>query len=375
MNIDSIIKFIILIGIIQGLIFNLFLFFSRRKFDNSIKYLNVVVLCLSLNNVREFVFDGDYFNDTFIYFYLSFPWHFLVVPIFYAFLIYYLRVSNKLPSFLKLTYSIFGIETLIRINIIVFTNNLDGLFAEYIIIEEMINAVYSIFIFYKIIKLIFFDDNALEGIYKFDNIEWIKNILKFGFFLMVLWIFAVIYYSFTRNAVVYDPLKVLYSILIYWLGYQSLIHSKILNDRIFLRDYVENSKEDLDKNLKRAVLNERNNFHDKHKITFQNIENHIIDKHRYLDPLFSLEKLSEEQNISVSVLSKIINNYSSYNFSDYVNSLRIEQAKKLLSDDSFDQYTIVAIGLESGFNSKSTFYTAFKKFTSQTPSIYRELNS
>ena len=88
-----------------------------------------------------------------------------------------------------------------------------------------------------------------------------------------------------------------------------------------------------------------------------------------------MEKLSEEQSISVSVLSKIINNYSSYNFSDYINSLRIEQAKKLLNNANFASYTIVAIGLESGFNSKSTFYSAFKKFTSQTPSEYRGSNS
>ena len=66
--------------------------------------------------------------------------------------------------------------------------------------------------------------------------------------------------------------------------------------------------------------------------------------------------LAEKQKISVSHLSKLINSFSNYNFSDYINSLRIEQAKKLLDDDSFDQYTIVAIGLESGFNSKSTFY-------------------
>jgi len=71
-------------------------------------------------------------------------------------------------------------------------------------------------------------------------------------------------------------------------------------------------------------------------------------------------------------LSKLINNYSEYNFSDYINSLRVAQAKALLKDDDFDNYTIVAIGLECGFNSRSTFYTAFKKFTDLTPSEYRK---
>lgn len=374
MNLDYLIRFIILIGIIQGLLFNLFVFFSRKRFDVSIKYLNVVVLCLSLNNIREFVFDGNYFSETFIYIYLSCPWYFFVVPLFYAFLIYYVKADKIIHSYLKLTYSIFILESLIRISFLFTSNNLEGAFADYVIIEEMLNAVYAIFIFYKIIKLIFFNESALEDISKFDNISWIRNILKFGLFLMILWIFAVIYYAFTRNPVVYDPLKVLYSILIYWLGYQSLIHSKVLNDRIFLRQFIENSNEGLDRNII-SSLNQRNDLSEKHKITFQNIESYIIENQRYLDPLFSLEKLSEEQSISVSVLSKIINNYSSYNFSDYINSLRIEQAKKLLNNANFASYTIVAIGLESGFNSKSTFYSAFKKFTSQTPSEYRGSNS
>ncbi|MDU8885219.1 helix-turn-helix domain-containing protein [Yeosuana sp. MJ-SS3] len=347
---------------------------KRKKFDISIKYLNIVVLCLSLNNIREFVFDGNHLSDTIIYFYLSFPWHFLVVPMFYAFLIYYLKVNNKIPNYLKFTYSIFIIETSIRIYLIGVSTDLEGIFADYIIIEEMLNAVYAIFIFYRIIRLIFFDKHALETIYKYDNISWIKNILKFGFFLMVLWIFAVIYYSITRNAVVYDPLKVLYSVLIYWLGYKSLIHSKIVNDRIYLRRHIENSEEHINKNLISNFVKDRKSSIAKHKNTFQSIQDYIIAEHRYLDPTFSLEKLSEELNISISQLSKIINTFGSFNFSDYINSLRIEQAKKLLEDRSFDRYTIIAIGLESGFNSKSTFYSAFKKFTSQTPSAYRELN-
>jgi len=44
----------------------------------------------------------------------------------------------------------------------------------------------------------------------------------------------------------------------------------------------------------------------------------------------------------------------------------------MLQDLDFDNYTITAIGLESGFNSKTSFYAAFKKFTNKTPVEYRK---
>ncbi|WP_116039107.1 AraC family transcriptional regulator [Seonamhaeicola aphaedonensis] len=50
----------------------------------------------------------------------------------------------------------------------------------------------------------------------------------------------------------------------------------------------------------------------------------------------------------------------------------VEQAKKFLSNDEFSEYANVAIGLECGFNFKSIFYAAFKKFTSKTPIVFRE---
>ncbi|WP_407920992.1 helix-turn-helix domain-containing protein [Flavobacterium cellulosilyticum] len=61
-----------------------------------------------------------------------------------------------------------------------------------------------------------------------------------------------------------------------------------------------------------------------------------------------------------------------YNFLDYINLLRVEKVKKYLIKSDYSSYTIVAIGLECGFNSKSTFYTAFKKFTNVTPSEFKE---
>ncbi|WP_178990197.1 helix-turn-helix domain-containing protein [Winogradskyella schleiferi] len=369
MNYDSIIRLIILIGIVQGFVFNAFVFLNRKKINISIKYLNIVVLCLSLNNLREFVYDGNYLSGVILYIYLAVPWHFLIVPFFYIFLIYYLKIKDEYPNYLKFTLLIFSAEILIRTGLMLFSKDFEVRFSEYIIVEEICNAIYAVFIFYHIIKLVFFDKNASSKITPFDDIKWIKAILKAGAGIMVLWIITVIIYYFTREAWLYDPLKIIYSILIYWLGYQGLIHSKTTNERIDIRQQIENREP----NTILEISSEKQNakLKEKHRADFETIKTYVIDNKRFLDPFFSMDLLSEELNISNSHLSKVINTYSTYNFSDFINSLRVQQAKKLLLSDRFKQYTIVAIGLECGFNSKSTFYSAFKKFTSETPTSYR----
>jgi AraC-like DNA-binding protein len=52
--------------------------------------------------------------------------------------------------------------------------------------------------------------------------------------------------------------------------------------------------------------------------------------------------------------------------------MRVNQAKSLLLDADYSNYTITSIGLESGFNSKSTFYTVFKKHSGCTPVQFKE---
>ena len=190
---------------------------------------------------------------------------------------------------------------------------------------------------------------------------------------MVLWVGAVVLYYFTREAVVYDPIKIMSSALIYWLGYQGLIHSKIVSDRIDIREKIN-------KDIPRTIIleEEKNNVlkskahSEKHSVEFSKIDHYIKSNRRFLDPYFSLDSLANELDFSVGHVSKLINQHSNNNFSDYINSLRVEHAKLLLRDDNYSQYKIVAIGLESGFNSKSTFYSSFKKFTSQTPSDFKK---
>ncbi len=91
----------------------------------------------------------------------------------------------------------------------------------------------------------------------------------------------------------------------------------------------------------------------------------------YRDSNLSLDSISKMLNISSNYLSQLVNKLSETNFSDYVNSFRIEDAKSKLKDSKFTNYTILDIALESGFNSKSTFYSVFKKHTGLSPKEFR----
>ena len=71
------------------------------------------------------------------------------------------------------------------------------------------------------------------------------------------------------------------------------------------------------------------------------------------------------------VVSQIINEQLSYNFNDFINSFRIEEAKKMLNDPGMKNITVASIAYDSGFNTLSAFNTAFKKFTGLTPSQFR----
>lgn len=87
----------------------------------------------------------------------------------------------------------------------------------------------------------------------------------------------------------------------------------------------------------------------------------------------NLSMLSQQLNISTQKLSMIINVMFKANFNSLINDYRIRHSCTLFQDRGFQNYTIAFIAFESGFSSVSSFNTAFKKVTGQTPSSYRKL--
>ncbi len=92
----------------------------------------------------------------------------------------------------------------------------------------------------------------------------------------------------------------------------------------------------------------------------------------FLDSTLTLAALAERVGLPAQHLSQVINEQCGQNFADFVNSYRIEEAKRRLHDQHFAHYSILAISEDSGFHSKSTFNTAFKKHTGLTPSEFRK---
>ncbi len=108
------------------------------------------------------------------------------------------------------------------------------------------------------------------------------------------------------------------------------------------------------------------------ELYFKKLLEHIEKNEVFKEPNLTLPELSDELNIPRNHLSYVINEYAGLNFYDFINTYRVEEAKKLLLEAAKDNINILKIAFESGFNSKSTFNKVFKKYTHLTPSEFRK---
>lgn len=95
-------------------------------------------------------------------------------------------------------------------------------------------------------------------------------------------------------------------------------------------------------------------------------------KKPYLVSALTLEKLATQLQLPPRTLSNIINRHFECNFFEFINSYRIEEAKRLLSDQQYADKNMLEVMYDVGFNSKATFNTLFKKKLGMTPSEYRK---
>lgn len=102
------------------------------------------------------------------------------------------------------------------------------------------------------------------------------------------------------------------------------------------------------------------------------LEKLMTEKKLFLQPDLTINQLADALHCSRHHLSQVLNDNLRQSYYDYINSMRIEEAKRLLNDANHRQFKIASIAYDSGFNSLSTFNDVFKKQTGKTPSDYRK---
>jgi AraC-like DNA-binding protein len=195
------------------------------------------------------------------------------------------------------------------------------------------------------------------------DLSWLKSFLLLLLGIIVVWL-NLVYFDI-------DVVKA-YTPLLYMAGIFFLAHYSLQQKEIFafsrsevqeLATVITMANQENEGKTKR--LNETRAAVLNGKLTTLMIVEKV-----FLENELSLPTLASKLDATSNETSYLINQLYGQNFYTFINTYRVEEAKKLLLSDEYSKLNILGIAYQSGFNSKTTFNTTFKKFTGVSPTEF-----
>jgi len=212
-------------------------------------------------------------------------------------------------------------------------------------------------------KILSFASNTVE-----IDLSWLEYIISSILLLsLVLTLYNILFNALPLNVFINSFLLV----VIFFIAYNSLKQKEIFPlDENLRKEIISLEDEAQTTELKKKIIPDSDLIRFKTKL----IE-FINNQKPYLDSELNLIKLAELIDMTPHQLSYIINTGFNENFFQFINTYRVEKAKELLAKEEMNKLSILGIAFESGFNSKTSFNTTFKKITGQTPSEFKKRSS
>ncbi|WP_299335939.1 helix-turn-helix domain-containing protein [uncultured Psychroserpens sp.] len=195
--------------------------------------------------------------------------------------------------------------------------------------------------------------------------HWLLRLNLFIIGLITIWIINRIEIYLFNSIYTAYILWVSMCLFLWWILYYGVFRLQVIDQKEEIHNYLVSKKTasvPVKKKIKSATTS---------KIITQ-LYKLMEDEELYKDPLLSRLDLATRLETSESYLSQIINQEINKSVIQFVNEYRIEAAKHLLQDPSFNKYSIEAIGMEAGFKSKSAFYNVFKMSLEMSPGAFRK---
>jgi AraC-like DNA-binding protein len=191
------------------------------------------------------------------------------------------------------------------------------------------------------------------------NLNWLKYIAFAG---LVIWTIVALLSIVRPLTARFDILiQISLSILIYSIGYKG-----IRQPEIFLNSSSDVSEPVRSEKYKRSGLSDK--LADE---IGKKLQDFMVSEKPYLDNGLTMQKLADRMNVSNHNLSEVINSKLNLSYYDFINSYRVEEFKNRIADPENERYNLLSVAFDSGFHSKGTFNSIFKKFTGMTPSEYK----
>ncbi|PJJ10640.1 helix-turn-helix protein [Flavobacterium sp. 1] len=365
-------NFPIIMGITSGATFLLgFLLLAHSRKVNPIanRYLGLFVLTLGLAMLEIPLFYQNFHLKHPNIFELIGLVRFLTAPFLYISILYFTSLQKKFEKKILWHFLPFLIFLLFRFPFFITGKNFEFSYAVgrvvFFILQTALPLqaiIYWYLSFSKLqkhIKYIRQFSSATEEI----DLSWLRYFLLVLILIIVAW-FNLVFFDL-QNLTQLTPF--LYLSCIFFLAYFSLQQKEVFDfNKSDLNELatIEISKKENPKRVSENRLNEL----DKKLQALMNLEK------VYLENDLSLPKLAKSMNASCNETSFVINELYRDNFYNFINKYRVEEAKILLLSEKYSQLNILGIAYESGFNSKTTFNTTFKKHTGLSPTEFVKSN-
>ncbi len=384
----------VLIGGFNGVFFGLLLLKLRPKNIAANRFLAIILVTMGLLML------GQYFIESgLIYQYPYLLGNTFVLEVLFAPSIYlYVRNMTQPLSPLHKTWMHFipsGVAALLIMPFyfLNFDQRLAVVSSDYLDwpgVLEITQPIYMLitgiqFVIYLVLsfKLLFQHTHNIKQFFSYkENITmaWLRNFLLLNVLMFIFYLIFMVFYSIkdSQIGVFMDWFYYLSVGIIFYLGIMGMFQRRIYKDDMAQLDLTtqeliieapksnEAPAEKADKYKKSALSKEMSD-----KLLIR-LERTMEQEEPYLNSSLTLPQLAKMVATSPNNLSQVINEQLSMKFFDYINSYRIEVAKKLLANPLPHTPTILDIAMEAAFNSKSAFYSAFKKQVGVTPASFKK---
>ncbi len=191
--------------------------------------------------------------------------------------------------------------------------------------------------------------------------SWL-NILSLGF--LFTWSFSILVHIIANTIAVASPeISDLFGIAenyIIFILINALFINSVVHTHKLLTTKPEVSKDKADEKLTDTAI--------------QKVQQGMETQKLFLKQNLNIDEFSKRINLPVKEVSAVINKHYGTNFFEFMNSYRVEEAKRLLSDSQHADMTVMDVLLHAGFNSKSAFHRFFNRLVGMSPTEFRKQN-